>query len=39
MYFSHNPYFQIGFIETVMNEKIEDKSEESKKTILHITNH
>ena len=28
---SHNPYFQIGFIEIVMNEKVEDRSEESKK--------
>ncbi len=31
MYLSHNPYFQIGFIEIVMNEKTEDKSDESKK--------
>lgn len=28
---SHNPYFQMRFIETVMNEKTEDRSEESKK--------
>lgn len=31
MYLSHNPYFQIEFIEIVMNEKAEDKSDESKK--------
>ena len=35
MYWSHNPYFQIRFIEIVMNEKIGDRSEESKKN--HIT--
>lgn len=28
---SHNPYFQIGFIEIVMNEKAEDRSNESKR--------
>ena len=28
---SHNPYFQIGFIEIVMNEKTGDRSEDSKK--------
>ena len=28
---SHNPYFQIGFIEIVMNEKVEDRSNESKR--------
>ena len=27
----HNPYFQIRFNETIMNEKAEDRSEESKK--------
>jgi|CXWL01.1.fsa_nt_gi hypothetical protein len=31
MYLSHDPYFQIGFIEIVMNEKAEDISDESKK--------
>jgi hypothetical protein len=31
MYLPHNPYFQIGFIEIVMNEKAEDKSDESKR--------
>lgn len=31
MYLSHNPYFQIGFIEIVMNEKAEERSDESKK--------
>ena len=28
---SHNPYFQIGFIEIVMNEKAEDRSNDSKR--------
>ena len=28
---SHNPYFHIGITQTVMNEKPEDRSEESKK--------
>jgi Zn/Cd-binding protein ZinT len=31
MYLPHNPYFQIGFIEIVMNEKAEDRSDESKR--------
>ena len=31
MHLSHNPYFQIKSIEIVMNEKTEDKSDESKK--------
>lgn len=28
---SHNPYFQIGFIEIIMNEKAENRSNESKR--------
>lgn len=39
MYLSHNPYFQIGFIEIVMNEKVEERSDGSKKPTLHIINH
>lgn len=31
---SHNPYFQIGFIEIVMNEKANDRSDKSKE--IHI---
>jgi hypothetical protein len=39
MYLPHNPYFQIGFIEIVMNKKAEDKSGNPRETTLHITNH
>ena len=39
MYLSNNPYFQIGFIEIVMSEKAENRSDDSKKPTLHIINH